>query len=392
MRRLSRPRLRSLPFARPRLPRRTVRLRLTSLYGGLFALCGAAVLTVTYVLVRYAVAPNGGVQLFRYPLPDGQAPPDGEPMRYDAEAAAARTREALADQRRAVLDEMLIQSGIALGVVLVLALALGWWLAGRILRRLRTVTTAAREISANNLHRRLDLSGPDDELKELGDTFDDLVSRLEASFRAQRQFVANASHELRTPLARQRTIGQVALDDPNATVASLRAAHERVLVAGAQQERLIEALLALARGQAGIDVRHRFDLADVVTEVVEACAPAEVRMRASIRACPVSGDRALAERLVTNLVDNAVRHNVPAGWVEVTCGDGLLTVTNTGQQVPADELDRLFQPFQRLSRARTGRGLGLGLSIAQAVATAHGTTIDAHPRPTGGLMVTVAFD
>jgi signal transduction histidine kinase len=295
---------------------------------------------------------------------------------------------ALAAQRADVLHELLVQSGIALALMAVVALALGWWMAGRILRRLRTVTATAREISATNLHRRLALPGPNDELKELGDTFDELLGRLQASFQAQRQFVANASHELRTPLARQRAIGQVALADPDADTASLRAAHERVLAAGVQQERLIEAMLTLTRGHAGIDVRHTFDLGEVVREVV---ASRGAPVRTSVEACPVSGHRALAERLVVNLVDNALQHNVADGWVSVTCRAGVLTVTNTGPVVPPGEVERLFQPFQRLGPARTGEGLGLGLSIVRAVATAHNAAVDAQARPEGGLEVRVSF-
>ncbi|OLF18944.1 sensor histidine kinase [Actinophytocola xanthii] len=385
-------------FAARHLPRRTVRLRLTLLCGGLFLLCGAALLPLTYLLVRGAVAPVPGTPLFDYPLPrkrprppDEPLPPFGGEARDEAKEIVGEAEQALIAQREDLLDELLAQSWTALAVLLVLALALGWWLAGRILRRLRTITAAARDISATNLHRRLALAGPDDELKELGDTFDELLGRLESSFQAQRQFVANASHELRTPLARQRAIGQVALDDPDATVASLRSAHERILAAGAQQERLIEAMLTLTRGQVGIDVRHPFDLAEVVSEVVEVRRAPEVTLRSSIRPCPVSGHRPLAERLVVNLVDNAIQHNEPDGWVEVSCGAGVLTVTNTGPVVPGDAVRRLFEPFQRLGGTRTGQGLGLGLSIVRAVATAHDARVHALPRPGGGLVVTVTF-
>ncbi|MEU4745922.1 HAMP domain-containing protein, partial [Actinosynnema sp. NPDC023658] len=344
---------------RRRLPRRTVRLRLTLVYGGLFLFCGAGLLTVTFFLVRHTVTPVDDVTVFDYPGVAGDARPRDPLPRPGSEAAriVAQAERALTEQRQDVLRELLVQSWVALGLTVVLALALGWWVAGRVLRRLRTITTAAREISATNLHRRLALAGPDDELKELGDTFDELLDRLEASFQAQRQFVANASHELRTPLARQRAIGQVALDDPDATVSSLRAAHERVLAAGFQQERLIEAMLTLTRGHAGLDVRHPFDLGEVVVEVVDARRTADVDLRVSVEPCVVRGHRALAERLVVNLVDNAVRHNVPGGWVRVSCAAGVLGVTNTGPTVPAGEVERIFQPFHRLAPARTGHGL-----------------------------------
>ncbi|MCE7000978.1 ATP-binding protein [Saccharothrix sp. S26] len=379
---------------RLRLPRRTVRLRLTLLYGGLFVLCGAGLLAVTFFLVRHAVTPVDDRTLFRYPGVAADPEPRTSPLPPPsglAEEIVAQAEAALTEQRHDVLRQLLVQSAVALGLTVVLALALGWWVAGRVLRRLRTITAAARQISATNLHRRLALTGPEDELKELGDTFDELLGRLEASFEAQRRFVANASHELRTPLARQRAIGQVALDDPDATTSSLRAAHERVLAAGEQQERLIEAMVTLARGHGGIDVRHPFDLGEVVTEVVDLRRTPDVDLRVSVEPCAVSGHRALAERLVVNLVDNAIRHNVPGGWVEVSCGSGVLTVTNTGPVVPADEVQRLLQPFHRLGPARTGHGLGLGLSIVQAIATAHDATVDLTPRSRGGLTVTITF-
>lgn len=368
--------------------RRTVRLRLTLLYGGLFLVCGVLLLTVTYFLVRHAVAP-GDVPFFQLPGdpgPPADLPPlQGAQLTITAQQVAGEAERALQAQRQDVLHQLLVQSGIALALMVVLAVALGWWMAGRVLRRLHTITTAARNISATNLHRRLALDGPADELKELGDTFDKLLGRLDTSFQAQRQFVANASHELRTPLARQRAIGQVAIDDPDATVTTLREAHERVIAAGVQQERLIEAMLTLARGQAGIDVRQPFDLGEVVREVVGSRV-ADV----TISACTVSGHRALAERLVANLVDNAIQHNAADGWVSVTCAAGVLTVTNTGPVVPTTEVARLFEPFQRLA-VRTGDGLGLGLSIVRAIATAHDATVTAASRPEGGLVVTVAF-
>ncbi|MFL6120852.1 sensor histidine kinase [Actinophytocola sp.] len=375
------------------MPRRTVKLRLTLLYGGLFLLCGTAVLVLTYVLTRHRVtagepafAPSPRIPR---PPPADVPPPAGLPDGTVGKVVD-QAQKALADQRADVLNELLVQSAIALAVMAVLAFVLGRWMAGRILRRLRTVTSTAREISATNLHRRLALPGPRDELKELGDTFDALLARLETSFQAQRQFVANASHELRTPLARQRAIGQVVLEDPDADVTALRTAHERVLAAGEQQERLIEAMLTLTRSHAGIDVRQPFDLGEVVREVVDA-RPSDLPVRTRIEASPVRGHRALTERLVVNLVDNALRHNVPRGWVDVSCAAGVLTVTNTGPVVPPAEVERLFQPFQRLGPARTGEGLGLGLSIVRAIAEAHDAVVDAHARPDGGLSITVRF-
>lgn len=397
-------------LARPLLPRRTVRLKLTLLYGALFLLSGAALLTVTYLLVLNANGSLSGVQ----PAPGGGRPREGEtagpaapvppPQGHSGESVRdilpGPARELMELQRDAVLHDLLVQSAIALALMSMISIALGWVVAGRILRPLRTVIAAARDISATSLHRRLALEGPSDELKELGDTFDGLLGRLESSFEAQRRFVANASHELRTPLARQRTLGQLALSDPDADVASLRAAHERILAAGAQQERLIEALLTLARGNAGIEVRRPFDLGRLAQEVVTARrADAErwlVTLRCSPSAAVAAGHRPLAERLVVNLVDNALRHNEPHGWVEVAVAEGsgraVLTVANSGPVVPPGAVDQMFQPFQRLGDPRTNRdGLGLGLSIVQAIAVAHDATLGVEARPEGGLVFTVGF-
>ena len=401
--------------ARPHLPRRTVRLRLTLLYGTLFLVSGALLLTITYGLVDRATRDNPVVVT----LPNGatvsasvseNSPAGGEQVEVSGSAGLTPEQDFLSpEQVRALasrqhadqMQQLLVQSGIALGVMAVVSVVLGWIVAGHVLRPLRTITATARDISAANLHERLALDGPDDELKELGDTFDDLLARLERSFEAQRQFVANASHELRTPLARQRTVAQVALDDPDATVESLRIAHERVLAAGAQQERLIEALLTLARGQTGFDKREPFDLANLTSHVL-LTRRAEAKRRAlelreELAPAVAAGDPRLVERLVANLVDNALCHNVAGGHVSVVTdtrsGHAVLSVANTGPVVPTTDVDRLFEPFQRLGNGRTshGEGLGLGLSIAKAIANAHGATITAHPRPGGGLDIDLSF-
>ena len=402
-----------------RLPRRTVRLRLTLLYGGLFLLSGAVLLAVTYVLVVSATdgvifkGQNGSPVSIRGSHGGPAANGGGQPPAVQTSggssglspsqllAQARRLEAQAADQHAAELHQLLIQSGLALAGMAVLSIGLGWLVAGRVLRPLRTITAAAREISATNLHERLALGGPDDELKELGDTFDGLLARLEASFSAQRQFVANASHELRTPLARQRILSQVALADPDATVEVLRAAHERVLAAGAEQEQLIEALLTLARGQAGLSTREPFDLAELAGQVLRARRPeAELRgldMHAALSAAPAAGDPRLAERLAANLVDNALNHNLAHGHADIATmtrdGMAVLTVVNSGPVVPPAEVDRLVRPFQRLGADRTGhrKGLGLGLSIVQAIAAAHGATLAIHPRPGGGLRAEVTF-
>jgi signal transduction histidine kinase len=376
---------------RPYRPRRTVRLRLTLIYGALFLLSGAGLLAITYALVDSQLS-----RPVRTSTGPASAGAHGSIVRASvASANSLRTQEA------AELHQLLVNSAIALAAMLVVSIALGWIVAGRLLRPLRTITTAVQDISATNLDQRLALDGPDDELKELGDTFDGLLERLDAAFRSQRRFVANASHELRSPLARQRTVGQVGLSDPHATVESLRAVIERVLDAGRQQERLIEALLTLSRGQAGIDRQEPFDLAITVDRVVRSRQD-ELERRglaghATLSPAPMTGDRHLIECLVANLIDNALRYNLDHGSVDIltatNAGAAVLSVSNTGPVLPASAVDAMLQPFQRVGRERTGhgKGLGLGLSIVEAIATSHGGTLTLYPPIDGGLKATVTF-
>jgi len=376
--------------AHARRPQRTLRLRLTAWYGGLFLLAGTLLLAVTYGLVVQAFAGNSAANAAC------QAPGTG------CHAIGAQQARAIAvHEHAAVLGELLSRSALALVLVAVLSAALGWFIAGRALRPLRTITTTARRISAASLNERLALGGPRDELTELADTFNGLLARLEAAFTAQRQFIANTAHELRTPLARQRVISQVALADPGASIESLRAAHERVLASGTQQQHLIDALITLARGQAGLDSREPFDLAGLARKVLADRQPEvqrrNLQLRTTLGPAPAAGSPQLAERLIANLIDNALRHNLPAGQVEVVTGTqdsrAVLAVANTGPPVPATTINRLFQPFQQLTADRTSRreGLGLGLSIVQAIADAHDATIIARPRPAGGLFIEVSF-
>jgi signal transduction histidine kinase len=394
-----------------RAGRQSVRLRLTLLYVGLFLASAACLLTITYFLVEQQLprvtTSAGAVVIDR----DGQVTA-GRPSGTAACSPAPGTLPAPAQlstcQVQAVavraasgtLNQLLIESGIALGIMAVASVGLGWLMAGRVLSPLRTITAAARRISARSLHQRIGMTGPDDELKELGDTFDQLLGRLDASFRAQRQFVANASHELRTPLARQRTVLEVALRDRQATEASLRTACERALAAGQQQERLIAALLTLARGERGLDTFEPFDLAVLVGDVLAARADdaqaGQLGVAASLRPAAVAGDPGLAERLVANLVDNAIRYNTAGGQVEVRTGTRasrpFLAVTNSGPVIPPDQLGRLFRPFQRMDPARRAPGgLGLGLAIVHAIAAAHGADLQAVTRAAGGLAIEIRF-
>jgi signal transduction histidine kinase len=389
----------------PRLPRRTVRLKLTLLYGVLFLASGAALLGITYVLVLHAMpmiatshaqGTGGGAG----PTTEQYCFIDGSGGGAAGSLPSNGCSVLLAQQRNSELQTLLVDSGIALAIMAAVSAGLGWVVAGRVLAPLRTITTAARRISASNLHQRLPLEGPDDELRDLGQTFNGLLARLERAFGAQRQFVANASHELRTPLARQRTLVEVALRDADPTVPGMRETLERVLTTGEQQERLIEALLTLARSQRGLDRRERLDLADITGEALLASEP-EARTRGlkvsfTPRLAPILGDRRLAERLVANLVSNAVAHNVPGGWVEVATGTrsgrAVLSVANTGPVIGPEQVELLFQPFGRLETARRSRdGIGLGLSIVTAIAQAHDADLRARPLPGGGLEVEVRF-
>jgi signal transduction histidine kinase len=420
---------------RARHPKTTVRWRLTLLYGGLFLISGVVLLAITYTLVdSAAVFPQGPrITSFARHRPLNAVPAPSLLLRSARPAAGPATIEGLSKtvpapiqrllrtaegqkalgevvftQHVADLHQLIIESAIALALMALLSTALGWVVAGRVLRPLRTMTMTTQEISEENLNRRLAMSGPPDELRQLADTIDGLLARLEGAFDAQRRFVANASHELRTPLTAVRALLEMVLADPRATVATFRATCEQVLEESEHEEQLIDALLTLAQGQRGVDVAQAFDLADVVNEVLEsrerAVAAAGLVLESSVEPAPIAGDARLAARLASNLIDNAVHHNFAQGRVTVRVGSvgptagspaagALLAVTNTGPVVPADEVDRLLRPFQRMATARTrhGDGLGLGLSIVDAIADAHGASLSVRARPEGGLEVVVRF-
>jgi signal transduction histidine kinase len=299
------------------------------------------------------------------------------------------------------LPEVFLYSGIALAVLAVASIALGWLVADRALRPLRIITAAARMVSASSLDERLRLADSYDEFRELSDTLDGLFARLEAAFDSQRHFVANASHELRTPLTAERTVLQVALADPDASAESLRAACQQLLQLGQQQERLIDALLTLASSQRGLRSWEPFDLAEVTARVMDGrrqeAARLGVRVETRLAPAIATGDPSLAESLVANLVDNAIRHNVADGQVQVTtaapAGLPCFSITNTGPVIPPGEVGRLLEPFQQLDGERTRRdgGHGLGLAIISAVASAHDASLTVRARPEGGLDVAVMF-
>jgi signal transduction histidine kinase len=390
--------------ARLRLPRRSARLRLTALYGVLFLACGATLLAVSYLLTGQAIAPGGNVNEAAFT--QIQVPPGLITVHRGSHALSTGQLFDLEltlgkEITTSDLRQVLIDAPIALAIVTVAALALGWLVAGRVLRPLAVITAAARRISASSLNQRLALRGPDDELKALGDTLDELFARLEASFHAQQTFVANASHELRTPLTRERAMLQVALDDPGTTAQTWRNVAAEVLASNAGQESLIEALLNLASSQGGLAAREVIDLAAVTGEVLPSARPEAARRGLSVEAvtspAPLLGDKLLAARLVANLVGNAVRHNVTGGKVEVSTaardGCAVLAVANTGPAIPPEAVGQLFQPFLRLDgrRVRQDGGHGLGLSIVDAIAAAHGAAITARTRTGGGLSIEVTF-
>jgi signal transduction histidine kinase len=387
-------------------PRLTVRARLTLLYSGLFGVCGVLVVAVSYA------------QVARLPA-QAQGRGVGTPSASDLAGFAERCRSAETSvrpdarilakcasyfqqvgaqgQRSLTLSHLLQYSLITLAVVIALAAVLGWVFAGRALRPVHRITTAARAASEHNLSARVAATGPRDELRELAETFDAMLGRLQAAFEGQQRFIANASHELRTPLAVMRATVDVVLDDPDSTAGDLRAMGADIRAAVDHAEHLIGALLLLARNERGLTVREKVDLATVAEDVLDVLGerPGGRRVHAALGPAVISGDPVLAERLVANLLDNALRYNVPDGevWVstrEVT-GSGELTVANTGPVVDPDDVGRVFQPFERLSDRTSGDGFGLGLAIVASIAAIHGGTAIALPRDDGGLSVTVTI-
>ncbi|MEV7553592.1 ATP-binding protein [Amycolatopsis sp. NPDC089917] len=377
----------------------SVRTKLTALYGGAFLIVGLALLIVNYLLVSSKLPDTAafadtaaGISVQRtqaYPMDSATIMP--------AERAQATQLVAtsITEYRSDVLSTLLWQSLVALAIAGALAVLLGWLMASRVLRPLHAITSTARKLEVENLDRRIDLDGPDDELKELADTFDGMLDRLAVSFDSQKRFVANASHELRTPLAVQRTLVEVAMADPDAGP-EVRKLGEHLIYTNERSERMIEGLLVLARSDRGLAARGPVRLDEVAATVIRSAAAmaedAGVTVESRLRPRTVSGDPVLLERLVTNLVHNAITYNRKGGWVHVDIGgDPALVVRNTGPQVPLDAVPALFEPFRRLSGDRTGdsRNAGLGLSIVRSIAQAHGGAAGAEPGGRGGLVVRI---
>jgi signal transduction histidine kinase len=374
---------------------RSVRFRLTVLYGALFLVSGTALLAITYLLVRRETEPVAVMINSRNPdelLPAGRAPSDIPAYAQALRASAER-------QHDEQLQQLLLQSGIALSLMTGVSLALGWFVAGRVLAPLRTVTRRTRQISQHNLHERLTLQGPADELKELADTIDDLLARLEAAFDAQRRFVANASHELRTPLAMMRTSLDVAAGKPSLP-RELRTLDVKLREGLDEADKLLESFLLLARAEnTGIRERTPVSVRSLVEQALGSCSELirerGIHVRSLRGDAAVAGEETLLGRLVENLIDNAVRHNERGGWVgaSIEAAGGLckLTIENGGERLDESKVQKLARPFRRLVADRTGArdGFGLGLSIVAAIAAAHDGRLELQARASGGLSAVI---
>jgi signal transduction histidine kinase len=390
---------RPYPWLRP-----TIRIRLTLLYGGMFLIAGMVLLTIIYLLAAQTLQ-QGNTLPFR--VEQGSQPviiSSSCPQlsgRLTSQEFMDRLEACRQAQQAVALDQLLRRSLLALVGLAIVAFAFGYVMAGRVLAPLGRITRTARQVAGSDLHKRIELEGPDDELKELSDTFDDMLDRLDRAFTAQQRFVANASHELRTPLAINRTLLEVQLSDPDAS-AELQQLGKTLLATNERSEQLVEGLLLLARSENEIVDRKPVDLAEVASQAVEQSrADAEtagVELRGVRQPAYVQGNGVLLERIALNLVQNAVRYNLREdGWVSVSThaqpGQAVLVVENSGPAVPAYEVDNLFEPFRRLRTERTGsdKGVGLGLSIVRSVARAHGGVAGAQPREEGGLVVRVVL-
>jgi signal transduction histidine kinase len=403
------------------MPHPSIRLRLTAWYATIFIAMGTVLLAVSYAVVRHEfrdeqakvhvsveelVPVRGGAPAFRVKIAPGLPTENTSQVRtlsLEERQAYAQARNAYASKVQTANDRALRRVLLAFGGALLLvtfaSVAAGWIVAGRALRPISRITSTARSISDRTLDARIALQGPRDELRELADTFDSMLERLEAAFESQRRFVANASHELRTPLAIVRTELDVTLDDPGADAGELRAMAHVVRDANERMERLIASLLALASSEGGIALSRPADLAQAVAPALEreAFADGALQLNAKLAPAPVVGDPVLLERLAENLVENAVRYNAAVGWVRVRTGvvrgEATLEIANPGARIEPGDVQGLLEPFRRLesSRSRSTGGYGLGLAVVRAVAHAHGGRVAVLARREGGLEVTVSL-
>ena len=385
-----------------RWPAPTIRLRMTVLYGVVFLITGAVLLTLGYLLVRHNLDAGANFREVRRELQKLGVLPAAAPLRNSFRFAPGSPEASVAAAVRAqlrtdALHRLLVEYVLALGVMTVVSVVAGWLLAGRALRPLRQITGTARRVSGENLGERIALEGPADELKELADTFDEMLARLDRAFESQRHFVANASHELRTPLAIMRTEVDVALADPDASERELREMGEAVRDAIDRSERLLESLLVLARSEAAAGKEELVDLAalsaDCITDLQARANELDVHVRDDLQPAWTRGQEQLLERMIANLVDNGLRYNERGGHLDVRTrhrdGHVLVTVANGGPVIDPEQIPSLIQPFQRLGRG--SGGFGLGLSIVRSVVVAHGGKIELRTPTEGGLFIEIAL-
>ena len=386
--------------------RSTIRWRLTAYYGGVFLLSGLLLLLISYLLVRHSLEREEGateqrviqeygysesqVQSF-YHLALPKAADGGRPANTVGDVVSG----VQGDIRDDALHQLLVGSSIALGIMVVLSVGAGWLLAGRALRPMGRLTERAQRLSETNLHERIALDGPQDELWELAATLDGMLDRLEAAFTTQRRFAADVSHELRTPLAIVRAEADLALGRPGVGADTRHLAHS-VIDAATRSEALLDSLLALSRSESTMNDHDVVDLADLVGDVVNdrigAADAAAVHVDLELEDASVEGDRFLLERLVANLVDNGINHNTSGGWLQVSVGrrngSSVLHLSNSGDLLTEDQVTDILKPFHRAADS-TRPGYGLGMTIAQSVVHAHDGSLDVHPRPEGGLDIMV---
>jgi signal transduction histidine kinase len=398
-------------------PRLTIRSRITLLCTGLFVICGAVLVVITYTLVATllpvvtsaSISPEQRAYLAGCGHDLQRSDVDVERRTRCLKAVKAVTDPAFdADvdpafdagvdlgaqrQRDETLTHLLAYSLATLAVVAVLAALGGWMIARRVLRPVHMLTMAAQAASEHNLSARVSLDGPRDELRELADTFDRMLGRLHTAFDSQRRFIANASHELRSPMTDMRTTVDVVLSKPAPTPDELIGMGRDIRTAVDQADALINALLTLTRNEYGLTVREPVSLAAVAEEVLDAVDLGDLHQYTSLQPAATTGDPLLLERLIINLVDNALRYNIPGGTIELTTstvdGRAVLTVANTGPVIALDAVDGLLEPFQRLHDRSNNDGFGLGLAIVASISAVHGGTVTAQPLPGGGLNVTV---
>jgi signal transduction histidine kinase len=414
-----------------------VRTRLTLLYAVLFLLAGASLLALTYALLAsrlpasthasgsithaaasckqllaqsgkssVAKAPNSKTPNFKAPnsrAPNPKAPPSKASNSLTAKCKAAFqavARAASQNQRQRTLDSLLLASLIGLGITTILSAGLGWLLSGRALGPVRMITETARRASAAHLGERLALGGPNDELRELADTFDEMLERLDQAFASQKRFVANAAHELRTPLTVMRTSVDVTLSKPARTPEQLEAMAAKIRRSIDRAEATIDALLTLASTESRRAGAEPVDLATAAEDALDTVSPLIAEhglcVDAALEPATASGDSVLLERMIANLVDNAVRHNEPHGWIRVQTGvrnaHAFFEIANSGPRVSEEMIPALFEPFGRAEQRLNSRdGVGLGLSIARAIGLAHGARLVAHSQPDGGLEISVTL-